>query len=751
MATSVVRVGSTMPVTGPTTALRDGRWIAIREGIGLDDDHGMFMQIYSAAGTPVGSEVRVNTTTDLTQTGATIASLTNGGWVITWSGNGTQLDNADVYGVFQQAYNPDGTRNGTETRVNVTPDGEQYLQQVTGLADGGWVVTWTDFSADTTGGNISQRVFNEDGTPRGGQVLVNTTTSGLQFRPTVVALPQGSENNLAGGWIVVWEGNGSGDGQGIFQQTYSASGQPVGSETVVNTTVAMPMSGGDQQNPHVTALNDGRWVVTWAGYGIGDNLGIFQQIFNADGSRDGSEVRVNTSTSLNQFDPTVTALSNGGWVVTWHGNGVNDDNGVFQQVYAANGTKVGTETRIHLETTGGQVLGGVSALSGGGWISSWAGDDAEGNWGYYLQSFRINNDPTGVKINGNETLTVFESLGPGSEIGALSAIDVDTSALDERFAYQIVNASGDPISSALFEIVGSTSGEYSLKLRPGVTFDYENPAHRSHLLKIKVVDAAGAAYIQDVTINLANLNERPSDIGVSNSTVAENTASGTAIGTFHTADPDADEAFTYSLVGDGAGGRFAVKENTLFVSRGAALDYEMATSHQIIVRVTDRGGLSFDKTLTVYVSDIQNEVVAGSSAGEKILGGSGKDKLSGGLGNDFLTGGKGKDAFVFDTRPNKLSNVDKITDFKVLDDSIWLENKFFSKLGKSGSESKPSQMKKEFFTIGNKAKDKNDYIIYDNKKGVLYYDADGSGKSKGVEFASLSKNLKMTYKDFFIV
>ena len=46
---------------------------------------------------------------------------------------------------------------------------------------------------------------------------------------------------------------------------------------------------------------------------------------------------------------------------------------------------------------------------------------------------------------------------------------------------------------------------------------------------------------------------------------------------------------------------------------------------------------------------------------------------------------------------------------------------------------------------------KNDYIVYDSKKGVLYYDADGSGKGGAVEITTLSKNLKMTNKDFFII
>ena len=99
---------------------------------------------------------------------------------------------------------------------------------------------------------------------------------------------------------------------------------------------------------------------------------------------------------------------------------------------------------------------------------------------------------------------------------------------------------------------------------------------------------------------------------------------------------------------------------------------------------------------------------------------------------------------MFNTKPGK-SNVDKITDFNVKFDTISLENSVFTKL------EKPGTLNKSFFTIGSAAKDKNDYVIYDNKKDALDYDADGSGKGKAVEIATLSKNLAMTYKDFFVI
>jgi Ca2+-binding RTX toxin-like protein len=146
-----------------------------------------------------------------------------------------------------------------------------------------------------------------------------------------------------------------------------------------------------------------------------------------------------------------------------------------------------------------------------------------------------------------------------------------------------------------------------------------------------------------------------------------------------------------------------------------------------------------------------------AGAGKDTLGGGlGNDKLWGGAGNDVLSGGGGKDVFAFDSklgtaRTDRKVNFDKITDFNVRDDAIWLDNAVFAKLGKKGSEASPAKISKAFFTIGTKAKDRNDYLIYNNKTGVLSYDKDGSGKAKAVEFAILSKKLKMTAADFFVV
>jgi serralysin len=142
--------------------------------------------------------------------------------------------------------------------------------------------------------------------------------------------------------------------------------------------------------------------------------------------------------------------------------------------------------------------------------------------------------------------------------------------------------------------------------------------------------------------------------------------------------------------------------------------------------------------------------IIGNAAKNTLKGQGGNDTLYGGRGEDALTGGKGKDVFVFDTKAGK-GNRDVISDFDVKDDSIWLDNAVFTKLGKHGSEAKPAKLNKHFFVIGDEAQDNNDYLIYDKATGKLLYDADGSGSRAAVEIATLTKDLALTYRDFFVI
>ncbi|MCB8820419.1 calcium-binding protein [Microvirga rosea] len=151
-----------------------------------------------------------------------------------------------------------------------------------------------------------------------------------------------------------------------------------------------------------------------------------------------------------------------------------------------------------------------------------------------------------------------------------------------------------------------------------------------------------------------------------------------------------------------------------------------------------------------------DDIIKGLGNNDALWGAGGNDRLWGGLGNDVMVGGQGQDVFAFNTKlaksnkTNKKTNLDKIADFNVKDDTIWLDNAVFKKLGK-GTEASPGKLNKAFFSIGDHAKTAKNTLFYDKNKGALFYDADGSGAKEAIQIASLAKKLKMTADDFKII
>jgi VCBS repeat-containing protein len=93
-------------------------------------------------------------------------------------------------------------------------------------------------------------------------------------------------------------------------------------------------------------------------------------------------------------------------------------------------------------------------------------------------------------------------------------------------------------------------------------------------------------------------------------TIAENASNGSVVGSVSSVDIDSVDNASYTLTND-AGGRFAINSATgqITVADGTLLNFEAATSHTVVVRATDLGGLFFDKTLTLGVSNV-NEAPA---------------------------------------------------------------------------------------------------------------------------------------------
>lgn len=136
-------------------------------------------------------------------------------------------------------------------------------------------------------------------------------------------------------------------------------------------------------------------------------------------------------------------------------------------------------------------------------------------------------------------------------------------------------------------------------------------------------------------------------------------------------------------------------------------------------------------------------VLRGLAGDDTLRGQAGDDTLIGGPGADGLIGGPGADAFVFDAALGG-GNIDRIYDFNVADDTIYLDDAVFTALS-------AGPLAEGQFVIGAAAADADDRIIYNQTTGALFYDADGAGGAAAVQFATLNAGLALTHADFLVI
>lgn len=233
----------------------------------------------------------------------------------------------------------------------------------------------------------------------------------------------------------------------------------------------------------------------------------------------------------------------------------------------------------------------------------WSGISGKTVWNFTT----VNNAPQKMVISKD---SIQEKQPVGSVVGVMQGMDPD---LADRHVFSLVAGTGDTDNSS-FAIVGK-------ELRSNVIFDFDIKTTFS--VRVRCVDANGLAVEGVFAIRIYNLNEAPTDLVLSNSTVPENAAIGRYIGKWTSTDPDdplVAQTFVYAFA-SGAGSTdnaaFTLRNDSLFLNR--VLDFESKSSYAIRVRTTDQGGLYFEKQFTIGVTDVNEPAWAADSASVRIL------------------------------------------------------------------------------------------------------------------------------------
>ena len=201
----------------------------------------------------------------------------------------------------------------------------------------------------------------------------------------------------------------------------------------------------------------------------------------------------------------------------------------------------------------------------------------------------LNQAPTNITLF---TSIITENQAIGTVVGNLTSTDPDTG---NTFTYSLVTGTG-ATDNSLFTITNN-------QLKTNAVFDFE--AKNSYSIRVKTTDQGGLSFEKQLNIGVSNVNETPTNLLIDTSTVAENQVIGTVVGNLSSTDPDTGNTFTYSLVtGTGAtdNSLFTITNNQL--KTNSVFDFETKNSYGVRVRTTDQGGLSFDKQLTIGVSNV---------------------------------------------------------------------------------------------------------------------------------------------------
>ena len=248
----------------------------------------------------------------------------------------------------------------------------------------------------------------------------------------------------------------------------------------------------------------------------------------------------------------------------------------------------------------------------------------------------VNETPTNLTLSNS---TVAENQVIGTVVGNFSSTDPDTG---NTFTYSLVTGTG-ATDNSLFSISNN-------QLKTNTVFDYETK--NSYNIRVKTTDQGGLSFEKQLTIGVTDVNETPTNLTLSNSTVAENQVIGTVVGNFSSTDPDTGNTFTYSLVtGTGAtdNSLFSISNNQL--KTNTVFDYETKNSYNIRVKTTDQGGLSFEKQLTIGVTDVNEDESFTTTAQQDIIDAQdGNDTITSTWGNlqqnDTIKGGNGTDTLI---------------------------------------------------------------------------------------------------------
>ena len=469
---------------------------------------------------------------------------------------------------------------------------------------------------------------------------LNRPTEGSQEDPAIAALK-------GGGFVAVWvdsdldDPGGLGSDRGVYARLFGDDGRPLGREFRVHVGTA-----GDQFMPHVTALEDGGFAVSWASDGPnarGNTDPYFEgwgRVFDADGGARSRQFQLTPSNKEDHRIEAVETLADGTVLVVTASSDVSTDWEVNAVRFNARGRQVGDRERL-VDAIDVGLPGSPNTAPGidvavrrdGGYTLAWREyPEGESDRRVFVKRFEKDGDSEGparpitkLVAGRDRDFPVIAELPGGRHAVAWSG-DTSATTYGTEAYFRILNRHGAPVSPEVRVNGGDREGAQ-------VPMDILHIGDGNTLVTYVSYNEALSPTPYDYLDVAARIFDRDGKPLTSAFYV-----SGTA---FYEA----------------AGG------STVLLDSGELMtvwDHGGTVDKDVSGRVWDlgarlAGGRRADKLTGTDLKETISggggrDRLKGEGGDDRLFGGAGGDRIDGGAGDDALSGGRGDDVFLFRRR-----------------------------------------------------------------------------------------------------
>ena len=333
-------------------------------------------------GSRVFNDMTVNALGAGDQLAPQVALAADGGFVVAWQDNSSNVDGAGNHDIMVRGFSPGGCELFVDRVVNSDTAGHQQTPSLATDQAGNFVVAWADDRDGNGTFQIYARGFAADGSERFADFTVNSQAAGQQFNPLVAMAPDGR-------FAVVWEDDAENDGNfQIMLRGFNADGSERFADLTVNENLA-----GQHRFPAIATDSQARLVVVWQDDSDGNGSHqIHGRAFDAGGGQWLARFTVNSEPAGQQRFPSVGMDALGGFAVAWEDDA--DANGSYQILargFESDGGERFADMTVNSQAAGQQFKPALHMAPDGTFVVAWE-DDADGNGSFQIRARGFGSD-----------------------------------------------------------------------------------------------------------------------------------------------------------------------------------------------------------------------------------------------------------------------------------------------------------------------------------------------------------------------